>query len=193
MRFFLLALLLLAVSATTQPVRADLNLNPLSAFWDNIARAAQQNDAQQVQSLVTGNDANPNQTDGTGRTGLHYAAMNGNMQIAAILIRAGAKLDVRDPLGDTPLHWAVERDHADLARLLLDAGAPVDADNKDGLTPLMFAARDGHLELVRLLLERGADAAKTDYTGRDALGWAEDGRAPAVVQALKRAVAGRDQ
>jgi len=78
-----------------------------------------------------------------------------------------------------------------LARLLLDAGAPIDPEDKNGMTPLMFAARSGRIDMVRLLLERGADPGKTDFTGRDALGWAEEGRSPAVVQALQRAAAGR--
>jgi hypothetical protein len=43
---------------------------------------------------------------------------------------------------------------------------------------------------VRALLAKGANPAKTDYTGRDALGWAEDGHRPAVVQAIARAQGG---
>ena len=189
MRALLFTVLLTAVAALALPARADFN--PLATYFDNVARSAQQNDAAKVQSLLNDSDYSPNQTDGDGRTGLHYAAINGNIQIAAILIRAGAKLDIRDKLGDTPLHWAVERDHFDIVRLLLDAGAVVDSEDKDGLTPLMFAARGSRLDAVRLLLERGADPAKTDFTGRDALGWAEEGHSAAVVQALKRATAGR--
>jgi hypothetical protein len=32
-----------------------------------------------------------------------------------------------------------------------------------------------------------ASVTKTDYTGRDAAGWAAESRSPAVVQAIKRA------
>jgi uncharacterized protein len=186
----LFSIVLLLALAASAPARADWS--PFDSYWENVARAAQKNDAEQVLRLV-GTKTNPDQTDDQGRTGLIYAAMNGNMRIAAILIRAGAKLNLTDPLGDTPLHWAVERDQPEVARLLLDAGAAVDPENRDGLTPLMFAARAGNLELVRLLLAKGADPTKTDYTGRDAAGWAQGGRGAAVVQALNRALAGRRQ
>ncbi len=39
--------------------RAQLNLNPFSAYYDNVARAAAQNDAEKVRHLVGGGDGNP--------------------------------------------------------------------------------------------------------------------------------------
>jgi uncharacterized protein len=167
--------------------RAQININPFSAYYDNVARAAEQNDAEQVRQLVGGGSGNPNQVDDHSRTAMHYAALNGNLQIIAILIKADAKLNPVDPLGDTPLHLAVEQDQIEAAKLLLDAGAEVDPQNKDGMTPLMVAASRGELEIVRALLAKGANPNKTDYTGRDALGWAQDGHSPAVVDTITRA------
>jgi ankyrin repeat protein len=114
-------------------------------------------------------------------------AINGNVQIIAILVKANAKLNVSDALGDTPLHLAAEQNQTEAAKLLLAVGAEVDPQNKNGLTPLMIAAGRGNLELVRALLAKGASTAKTDYTGRDASGWAQDGRHPAVAGAIARA------
>jgi uncharacterized protein len=71
--------------------------------------------------------------------------------------------------------------------MLLDAKAPVDIESKRGVTPLMLAAERGHREIVRLLLARGADSNKQDYTGRNALGWAQDGNQNATIQILKKA------
>jgi len=174
----------LGAAAVGSASRADINL--FGGYWENVARAARQNDAAQVRSLVT-NDANPNQTDEEGLTGLHYAAMNGNLTIIAILIKASAKLDVKDKLGDTPLHLAADRNQVEAARLLLDVGAPVDAENKNGMTPLMIGANRGNLDIVQALLAKGASVTKTDFTGRDAAGWAAESHRPAVVQAIKRA------
>jgi ankyrin repeat protein len=171
--------------------RAQLNINPFSAFYDNVARAAAQNDAEQVRQLVGGGNGNPNQVDDHSRTAMHYASLNGNLQIIAILIKADAKLNPVDPLGDTPLHLAVEQDQIDAAKLLLDAGAEVDPQNKDGMTPLMIAASRGELEIARALLAKGANPNKTDYTGRDALSWAQDGHRPAVVDAINRAISAK--
>jgi ankyrin repeat protein len=170
---------------------AQLNLNPFAAYYDNVSRAAAQNDVDAVRKLVGGGSGNPNQADDQSRTAMHYAAMNGNLQIIAILIKADAKLNPVDPLGDTPLHLAADRGQTEAAKLLLDTGAQVDPQNKDGMTPLMIAASRGNLELVRALLAKGANPGKTDYTGRDALGWAEDSHRPAVVEAITRAAAAR--
>lgn len=165
-------------------VRADLNI--FGDYYSNVARAARQNDAEAVRHLLAGG-GNPNQVDEESRTGLIYAAMSGNLQIIAILIKGGAKLDAKDPIGNTPLHWAVDRNQTEAAKLLLDAGAAVDAENKSGMTPLMIAASRGNVDAVRALLAKGASVAKTDYTGRDAAGWAVQSHRPAVLQAIKRA------
>src|SRR5215472_7670381 len=133
---------LLAAILSTLPSQADVNL--FGDYWDNLARAAAQNDAAHVKLSVE-NGANPNQSDDQSRTALHYAAMNGNLQIVAILIKAKAKLDVRDKLGNTPLHLATERNQTEVLQLLLDVGVPIDAENKNGMTPLMIAARRGNL------------------------------------------------
>src|SRR6201987_909557 len=97
------AIFLLAMLAAIAGGRVGHAQLPLfGGYWDNIARAARQNDVNQVRSLIA-NDGNPNQTDEDSRTGLHYAAMNGNLTIIAILIKASAKLDPKDNLGNTPL------------------------------------------------------------------------------------------
>jgi ankyrin repeat protein len=161
-------------------------ITPFGAYWENVARATRQNDAALVRSLVA-NGGNPNQTDDDGRTGLHYAAMSGNLQITAILIKANARLDIKDKLGNTPLHLASDNNQVDAAKLLVDVGAPVNAENKNGMTPLMMAANRGNIDIVQALLAKGANVAKTDFTGRDAAGWAAESHRPAVMQAIKRA------
>jgi ankyrin repeat protein len=178
------ALAALTAIACSEGSYADVSL--FGNYWENVARAAQDNDAARVRQLVA-NDANPNQTDSESRTGMHYAAMNGNLTIIAILIKAKAKLDPKDKLGNTPLHLAADRDQVEAMQLLLDVGTPVDPENKNGMTPLMVAANRGNIEIVRALLAKGASVTKTDFTGRDAAGWASESHNPAVMQAIKRA------
>ena len=179
----------LALFAMTAAARADISL--FGSYWDNIARAAAANDAAKVRQLVGGGNNPNNDVDDNGRTGLHIAAINGNLQIAAILIKASARLDVRDRLGNTPLHLAADRGQVEVATLLLDAGAPPDPENRNGMTALMSAASRGNVEIVQALLAKGANARKTDFTGRDALSWATESRRSAVVQVLQRAAAKR--
>src|SRR5271154_3878623 len=119
------AMLVLLLSAAG--TRADVGPSPCSD--DNVALAASHGDANQVRQLVASGNS-PNQLDDSGRTGLQIAAINDNLQIAAILIKAQAHLDLKDRLGNTALHYAADRDHAEMAQLLLDVGAAVDPENK---------------------------------------------------------------
>jgi ankyrin repeat protein len=177
---------LVAIGVVVGSSRSHADINLFGDYWENVARAAAQNDAPRVRSLVAGG-GNPNQADEQSRTALHYAAMNGNLTIVAILIKASAKLDVKDKLGNTPLHLAADRSQTEAVQLLLDVGAPVDPENRNGMTPLMIAANRGNIQIVQVLLAKGASVTKTDFTGRDAAGWAAESHRPAVVQAIKRA------
>ena len=183
----LVAGVIVALLLAPAGARADSGL--FGAYWSNVSRAAAANDALKVRQLV--GELSPNQVDDQGRTGLQNAAINGNLQIAAILIKAGANLDLRDKLGNTALHLAVDRNQVEMAQLLIDVGAALDLDNRAGMTPLMIAASRGNTAIVQALLNKGANARKTDFTGRDALSWANDSRRPAVVQLLQRAASKR--
>jgi uncharacterized protein len=175
-----LCLLVLAASA----VRAEINLLPDRNC--NIAFAAQNNDVERVQDLLT-KGTNPNTVDGDGRTALIYAATAGNAPVAKLVLDAGAKTTLLDKSGNSALHYAAERGNVEVLRLMLDAKAPPDLLNKQGATPLLIAAGRGRAEAVRLLLDRGASVAKQDYTGRDALSWAQDNRQNGIVQILRKA------
>jgi len=183
----LLAGAVVAVVLAPDAARAELAL--FGSYYDNVARAAASNDAMKVRQLL--GDHSPNQDDGAGHTGLQIAATNGNLQIAAILIKAGANLDLKDQLGNTALMLAADRNQAETAQLLIDVGASLDSENRQGMTPLMVAASRGNAAIVQALLAKGANVRKTDFTGRDALSWANDSRRPAVVQLLQRAVAAK--
>lgn len=174
-----------AVLAGTGPARAQLD--PFAAFRDNVARAAAGNDTARVEMLVgTGNS--PNATH-RGYTALHYAAMFDNTEMIAALVKAGAQIDAQDRLGNTPLLLAAARRQDEAAELLVKDGADLNAQNHDGMTPLMAAAEHGDLTLVRLLLGHGADPRKHDFTGRSAANWAEESHRPAVLAAIRHALA----
>ncbi|MGE3781742.1 MAG: ankyrin repeat domain-containing protein [Alphaproteobacteria bacterium] len=179
----------IALFAAGSNARADMEM--FSAYYSNVARAAAANDAGAVARLVAGGGYKADNVDDSGRTGLQIAAANGNLQIAAILIKAGANINAKDRLGNTALHAASELNRNEMAELLIDLGADLNSENKNGMTPLMIAARQGNATLVKAMLAKGASARKTDYTGRDAVSWAQESRRPSVVQMLQSATVQR--
>src|SRR2546430_4565178 len=70
--------------AVLSSASARAQLNPFGSYYENVARAAKQNDSGSVRLLIS-NGVNPNQSDEESRTGLHYGAMSGNLRIIAIL------------------------------------------------------------------------------------------------------------
>lgn len=185
------ALALAVMVALAPGARAQLDLNPFGGYYKNIPRAAKANDVGKIRQLLS-DGASPNQTDEDGATtGMHVAASTGNLQIMAILYKAGADINARDTVGNTPLDLAASHDQLEAAKLLLDMKARANDQNRNGMTALMFAAKSGDVEMVRAMLERGANPKIVDYTGRDAIGWAQESHRPMVIETLKRAQAKR--
>ncbi|HLI22556.1 MAG TPA: ankyrin repeat domain-containing protein [Stellaceae bacterium] len=138
-----------------------------------VLAAAEQGNADQIAWIMAAG-GNCDEADSEGHTALMHAAMANYTAVATALIAHGAQLDLRDRLGDTALHWAAQSGSTGVLRVLLAAHATVDIADGKGQTPLMLAARNNHPDAVRLLLQYHADPRKADYTGRDAIGWAQN-------------------
>lgn len=101
----------------------------------------------------------------TQETPLFFAARNGDLKAAQLLIANGADVNAVNYRRWTPLHIAVLNGHHDLVVLLLDSGANVNAQDERGRTALHIANFNNRPELVELILERGADTELTDQRG----------------------------
>jgi ankyrin repeat protein len=86
------------------------------------------------------------------RPALHWAAENGLIDIATLLIEQGADPDETDHFGNTALHLALA--YPAMITLLLESGANVNAKNALGNTPLHLAVKDR--QAVETLLAAGA-------------------------------------
>jgi hypothetical protein len=85
-----------------------------------------------VKRLLSIRNINVNvKDDWRGMTPFHYAAANGHIEIARLLLHNGAEVNVRDRWDRTPLHWAAIYGHVDILHLLVENGADLGAqDNK---------------------------------------------------------------
>ena len=113
--------------------------------------------------------------DRDGRTALHHAAINDDVEGAVMLLSAGAKPNAADSSGWTPLHFAAQVYGVDVANALIAAGAAVDAVDSHGNTPLFRAVFEskGRGEMIQVLLKHGADRARMNNHGVSALALAE--------------------
>jgi ankyrin repeat protein len=115
-------------------------------------------------------NATPDQWGGL--TSLVFAARQGSIESARLLLAGGADVNQQTEYGWTPLLAAIHNRYYRLALFLLESGADPKLSNKGGWSPLYLATDNrnieggdyptrnadlDHLELIDALLARGAD------------------------------------
>jgi ankyrin repeat protein len=129
-----------------------------------VADAAMAKDRETVKTLLK-NGADVNAAQGDGMTALHWAARNGDVELAQMLLYAGANVKATTRLGGyTALMMAADLGHADVVKALIAGGSDVKAANALGTTPLMLAAASGNSEAVTALVENGAEIEAKEKT-----------------------------
>ena len=73
-----------------------------------------------------------------GTSPLHFAAKNGHVPTAEVLLRAGISRDARTKVDRTPLHIAAQEGHTEIVELLLRNQADVEAKDMVRLNPSMW-------------------------------------------------------
>jgi len=100
-----------------------------------------------------------------GFTALHYAAFNGYMETAKLLLAKNADVNAKTGKGDTALHYAAAYGYGDIAHLLISNKADVNVRDGIGETPLYDAATHGRIEEVRILLAAKGDVNLGTFRG----------------------------
>ncbi len=91
-----------------------------------------------------------------GNTALLFAAREGELESAKLLVAAGANVNDAAPYGVTATILAAHSGNADLVKFLLDKDANANADGP-GYTALHAAILRGHEDVSRVLLAYGAN------------------------------------
>ena len=150
-----------------------------------VADAAARGDREAVKALLK-EAADVNAAQGDGMTALHWAAMNGDVELAQMLIVAGANIKATTRLGSyTPLYLASQQGHGSVVQALIKAGGDVKAGTPNGTTPLMVAAASGEVDAVKALVDAGADVnAKDGVRAQTPIMYAAASNRAAVIELL---------
>ncbi len=92
-----------------------------------------------------------------GMTPLLFAARDGRLAAARVLLDAGANPNAADPNSITPLLMAITNNQLAVAQLLVDRGADVQATDWYGRTPLWAAVEVRNLDIPSNATENGVD------------------------------------
>ncbi|KAG2205093.1 hypothetical protein INT47_002187 [Mucor saturninus] len=92
--------------------------------------------------------------DGQGKSLLHYACLNNQVDKANALIDQGADVNAKDNQDITPLHLSCAQGHLNIVKLLYGQGALVNILGTPlAETPLHQACRNGREDIVRYLID----------------------------------------
>eukprot|EP01127_Copromyxa_protea_P017253 TRINITY_DN5234_c2_g1_i1.p1 TRINITY_DN5234_c2_g1~~TRINITY_DN5234_c2_g1_i1.p1 ORF type:complete len:570 (+),score=82.83 TRINITY_DN5234_c2_g1_i1:1620-3329(+) len=120
-----------------------------------------------------------------GKTPLHLATRNSNMDIWKLLISMGLHQNNKiDKEGNAPLHYAAQFCNIVAVKALISSGANLNIGNSDNTPPLHVAAFVGSLDVLNILLEAGANINFTDTKNQVALHYAISGGHMEVIKHL---------
>ncbi|GAB6027077.1 hypothetical protein CHUAL_013803 [Chamberlinius hualienensis] len=123
---------------------------------EDIFHWCREGNALQVRMWLDDTEHDMNQGDDHGFSPLHWAAMEGRINIVEILINRGARVNALNMGDDTALHLAASLGHRDVVSLLLRNDAIISPVNEHGNTPLHYSCFWGFLEVSEDLISHGA-------------------------------------
>jgi len=131
-------------------------------FLDSVT----QQDVDEVKELLR-LDVDVNHTNPDGISALHQVSIDGNVEIAKILLENNAFIDALDNDGWSPLHACAQCGFTELARLLLESGANVATVDNEGELPIDKAEEHDMRELLSTWMRRRSIDINTVRTAEE--------------------------
>jgi len=178
---------------------------------DNILIEAVKSKNSEKAKILLLDGADINAEDKLGFTPLHWAIINGDIEMVKFLLKEDA--DIYFDIPNTALNFAKLKKQTEIAKILeeraqMDAkliqsvktkniediqyllaqGASVNCLDEEGFSPLHYASYNGDIRIIEILLENGADIQLQDADGLDALGNAREGGNQSAVTFLQSAL-----
>ncbi|MES2664322.1 MAG: ankyrin repeat domain-containing protein [Pseudomonadota bacterium] len=160
-------------SHSTQLVSNAVNIHSYQSHFDALSPflfAVFEENKSMAQAFINSENFNINQTSisgnrfiKAGKTALHFAVENNNLELVKILVDAGIKIDSQDPTGRTALYLAAAyttpnsektNDNKEIIKLLLNKGADTEIKTKKHMTALLGAEKYGNKNAFDLISEK---------------------------------------
>jgi ankyrin repeat protein len=145
------------VELTSMLISKGARVDATNTFFETpLHLASFQRNVTVVQILIGKHGACLHARDIHGCTPLHYAAVNGHVEMSSLFVTHGARVNVSNNDGRTPLHLAAFNGHAEVGTLLIRKGAYIEEKGHGGQTPLHEAVKHDHMGMSSLLLSNNA-------------------------------------
>ena len=135
---------------------------------DPLVRAAQEDNLENVESLIAGADVNLRDKR-SNTTALEHAVINGNREMVQLLLSRGADVNAKNSVGQTVLMMLDDEATSDLVWDLINAGAKVNDKDEGGETALISLASNNNPDALKALIEAGALVDARNDEGQTAL------------------------
>nr|XP_018908702.1 PREDICTED: uncharacterized protein LOC109038183 [Bemisia tabaci] len=118
--------------------------------------------AQMLLKLPEGNEIDVNIRVDHGRTLLHQAALQGNLELVKLLTDHGFDVNAMDDSGAKPIHCGATANKKETIEFFLNKGLSMHEIDAFRRTPLHYAAAKGSIEVTNHLITRGANINSED-------------------------------